>query len=190
MAPARRGMVAVIARHGRISAREFCRRLQNRWPCRARMPRVRSEAHSAGAWSRRPRLNLGSRSVTRRGPARGEGKRSAPEDNDAGPRCASVCVCVCLSLSLSAPLTSSSQMFALLDAAFCSPTTPGAEGRGTDTYLKKGLGEQVCALKHHAEETCIIVAITDTSPPNAVAFCLHRAASRRTLPVHRRSTTS
>ena len=101
-----------------------------------------------------------------------------------------LCVCVCVSLSLSAPLTSSSQMFALLDAAFCSPTTPGAEGRGTDTYLKKGLGEQVCALKHHAEETCIIVAITDTSPPNAVAFCLHRAASRRTLPVHRRSTTS
>ena len=64
-----------------------------------------------------------------------------------------LCVCVCLSLSLSAPLTSSSQMFALLDAAFCSPTTPGAEGRGTDTYLKKGLGEQVFALKHHVEGT-------------------------------------
>ena len=63
-------------------------------------------------------------------------------------------------------------MFALLDAAFCSPTTPGAEGRGTDTYLKKGLGEQVFALKHHVEGTCIIVAITDTSPPNAFAFCL------------------
>ena len=60
-------------------------------------------------------------------------------------------------------------MFALLDAAFCSPTTPGAEGRGTDTYLKKGVAVQVFALKHQVEGTCIIVAITDTSPQN-VAF--------------------